>query len=45
VVYLYDQGFRRFSFGYASAVAWVLFVLIFAFTLIQFRRQRERVEG
>jgi ABC-type sugar transport system permease subunit len=43
VVYLYDQGFRRFSFGYASAVAWVLFVLIFVFTLIQFRRQREDV--
>jgi ABC-type sugar transport system permease subunit len=45
VVYLYDQGFRRFSFGYASAVAWVLFVLIFAFTLVQFRRQREQAEG
>jgi ABC-type sugar transport system permease subunit len=45
VVYLYDQGFRRFAFGYASAVAWVLFVLIFVFTLIQFRRQREDVEG
>jgi ABC-type sugar transport system permease subunit len=45
VVYLYDQGFRRFAFGYASAVAWVLFVLIFVFTLIQFRRQREEVEG
>jgi ABC-type sugar transport system permease subunit len=43
VVYLYDQGFRRFAFGYASAVAWVLFVLIFVFTLIQFRRQREEV--
>jgi ABC-type sugar transport system permease subunit len=45
VVYLYEQGFRRFSFGYASAVAWVLFVLIFAFTLVQFRRQREQAEG
>lgn len=45
VVYLYDQGFRRFAFGYASAVAWVLFVLIFVFTLIQFRRQREDVGG
>jgi ABC-type sugar transport system permease subunit len=45
VVYLYDQGFRRFAFGYASAVAWVLFVLIFVFTLVQFRRQREQVEG
>jgi ABC-type sugar transport system permease subunit len=45
VVYLYEQGFRRFAFGYASAVAWVLFVLIFAFTLVQFRRQREQAEG
>jgi ABC-type sugar transport system permease subunit len=40
VVYLYDQGFRRFSQGYASAVAWVLFFLIFLFTYVQFRRQR-----
>ncbi|WP_370323852.1 carbohydrate ABC transporter permease [Euzebya sp.] len=45
VVYLYDQGFRRFSQGYASAVAWVLFLLIFAFTFVQFRRQRADVEG
>lgn len=45
VVYLYEQGFRRFSFGYASAVAWVLFVLIFVFTLIQFRRQRADAEA
>jgi ABC-type sugar transport system permease subunit len=45
VVYLYEQGFRRFSFGYASAVAWVLFILIFAFTLVQFRRQRSAAEG
>ena len=45
VVYLYEQGFRRFAFGYASAVAWVLFLLIFAFTLVQFRRQREQAEG
>ena len=45
VVYLYEQGFRRFAFGYASAVAWVLFLLIFAFTLVQFRRQREQAGG
>ncbi|MEE8601538.1 carbohydrate ABC transporter permease [Euzebya tangerina] len=46
VVYLYDQGFRQFSQGYASAVAWVLFALIFAFTFVQFRRQRdEATEG
>ena len=45
VVYLYEQGFRRFAFGYASAVAWVLFVLIFLFPLVQFRRQRAQAEG
>lgn len=45
VVYLYDQGFRRFSQGYASAVAWVLFALIFVFTYIQFRRQRDEAEA
>jgi ABC-type sugar transport system permease subunit len=45
VVYLYEQGFRRFAFGYASAVAWVLFLVIFAFTFLQFRRQRDEVGG
>jgi ABC-type sugar transport system permease subunit len=45
VVYLYEQGFRRFSFGYASAVAWILFIVIFAFTFFQFRRQREEIGG
>lgn len=40
VYYLYNQGFFRFNFGYASAIAWVLFALIFTMTLIQFRLQR-----
>lgn len=40
VLYLYQNGFQRFRQGYASAVAWILFLLIFAVTLIQFRRQR-----
>ena len=39
VMYLYNSGFRNFEFGYASAVAWVLFALIFVFTLAQYRRQ------
>jgi ABC-type sugar transport system permease subunit len=41
VLYLYQKGFQRFQQGYASAVAWVLFLLIFAVTLVQFRRQRK----
>lgn len=32
---LYDQAFRFFDFGYASAVAVVLFVLVLTITLIQ----------
>lgn len=34
VPYLYDSGFRLFQFGYASAIAWILFIIIFALTLL-----------
>lgn len=40
VYYLYNRGFFRFEFGYASSVAWVLFALIFVVTLVQFRISR-----
>ncbi len=40
VLYLYQQGFQRFNQGYASAIAWVLFILIFGVTLLQYQRQR-----
>lgn len=41
VLYLYQKGFQRFEQGYASAIAWVLFILILGATLVQFRRQRD----
>jgi ABC-type sugar transport system permease subunit len=40
VYYMYIQGFKGFQFGYASAIAWVVFFIIFAFTFIQFRANR-----
>jgi ABC-type sugar transport system permease subunit len=40
VLYLYQNGFQRFRQGYASAIAWVLFLVIFGLTLLQFQRQR-----
>lgn len=40
VYYLYNRGFTRFEFGYASSIAWLLFALIFLITLAQFRLQR-----
>ncbi len=41
VLYLYRNGFQNFKQGYASAIAWVLFIVIFGLTLIQFQRQRQ----
>jgi multiple sugar transport system permease protein len=37
VLYLYRNAFEYFKMGYASALAWVLFLIILAFTLVQFR--------
>jgi ABC-type sugar transport system permease subunit len=45
VVYLYQLGFQQNGFGKASAVAWILFAIIFVFTLLQFNRQRQQAEG
>lgn len=40
VLFLYEQGFRNFKFGYASAIAWLLFLFILAFSLINFMATR-----
>ncbi len=45
VYYMYTQGFNEFQFGYASAVAWFLFAIIFSLTLLQFRMNRNEAYG
>lgn len=35
VMYVYQSGFQNFRMGYASALAFVLFVIVLIFTLIQ----------
>jgi ABC-type sugar transport system permease subunit len=40
VYYMYTTGFQEGAFGYSSAIAWVIFVIIFGLTLIQFRFNR-----
>ncbi|MEX2308872.1 MAG: sugar ABC transporter permease [Pirellulales bacterium] len=40
VLYMYEQGFRWWNIGFASAIAFVLFVIILAATMIQVRLQR-----
>jgi multiple sugar transport system permease protein len=34
-IYLFQQAFREFNFGFASAMAWVLFVIILLISLLQ----------
>lgn len=36
VLYLYEQGFQFLHMGYASAMAWLLFVFVMLMTLMQF---------
>ncbi len=37
LLYLYRNAFEYFRMGYASALAWVLFVFILVLTLILYR--------
>src|SRR5207302_4706111 len=39
VLLVYRKAFQNFHFGYASAIAWVLFVIILCFSLVVFRSQ------
>lgn len=43
VYQIYNQAFVNFNFGYASALSLVLFIIIFAVTLVQFRAQEKWV--
>lgn len=36
-LFLYNQGFRLFHLGYAAAIGWVVFLVIFVATILQWR--------
>ena len=40
VYHIFARGFQDFEMGYASALAWVFFLILLIFTGIQFRLQR-----
>jgi multiple sugar transport system permease protein len=40
MLYLYRNAFEFFRMGYASALAWVLFIYIMALTALVFRSSR-----
>lgn len=44
VSYLYTKGFQRFEMGYASAIAYILFAVIFLATLFNLKVVRARFE-
>jgi multiple sugar transport system permease protein len=41
--YIYDTAFRYMRMGYASAMSWILFMLILLLTLLAFRLAKDRV--
>ena len=43
VLYLFNNAFRYFKMGYASAIAWVIFIIILGLTLVQWRLQKHWV--
>ncbi|AZK47669.1 sugar ABC transporter permease [Paenibacillus lentus] len=43
MIYLYQEGFTFLRMGYASAIAWVLFVILFILTALQVTFQKKWV--
>ena len=43
VLYLYNAGFQNFQMGYASTIAWLLFLIVLALTGVQFVGSRRWV--
>ncbi len=45
VLHMYNQGFKFFRMGYASAIGYILFGIIVVFTILQVRFQKAAYEG
>lgn len=43
VIYTYNIAFKEFKFGYSSAVAMVLFLIVLIITIVQFRMEKRWV--
>jgi multiple sugar transport system permease protein len=43
VYYIYKQAFKNFEFGYASSIAFILFFLVLALTLVQWNLRKRWV--
>ena len=43
--YIYQKGFEQGELGYASAVSWVLFLIVFGFTLLKWKHGNRQTES
>lgn len=43
VYYIYKSGFNYYKMGYAAAMSWILFLILFVITMIQWRGQKKWV--
>lgn len=43
VYYIYTSAFTFYRMGYASAMSWILFIILFAITVVQWRGQKKWV--
>ncbi|MBW3624566.1 MAG: sugar ABC transporter permease [Armatimonadetes bacterium] len=43
-LYMYQQGFGQYEMGYGAAIAYLLFAIVLAFTVLQFRLLEGRAE-
>lgn len=39
-MYIYESAFTKYNMGYASALSWILFIIIMSFTLLVFRSSK-----
>ena len=44
VYYIYKNAFEWYNMGYASAISWFLFIIIFGVTLLQWKYAGKKVE-
>ncbi|KPK40242.1 MAG: hypothetical protein AMJ78_07405, partial [Omnitrophica WOR_2 bacterium SM23_29] len=44
VAYLYETGFQRFTVGYASALAYLIFACLFIITLVNIKLVEKKIE-
>lgn len=42
--YIYETGFNEGELGYASAVSWVLFLIVFGMTLLKWKYGNRQME-